>query len=539
MLPRLTLPPPAGLLALAAALFLLPGLGHDLWKTHDAIGMGIVHSMASSGELLVPRIAGLTWVHDPPLYHWVALAFGSALRPLLEFHTGARLASALFMFAALLLLYTAARRWEDQDTGRVTGCAAVMLLLGSVGLMVRSHEALPELASLAALCGALAALPSALRRPVSAGLAYGTALGLALLSSTWVAPAALIGATLAAAFVSPQWRTRRMAAFFAPALAALVALGMSWPLLLALESPHAFLEWWTLAFELEDRPAAKLRYLISTGSWFAWPAWPLALWAAWSLRRRWREPQILVPALATLAMLAGLSIWGESRDVNLIPALAPLALLAAQTLPTLRRGAAAALDWFAVLAFAFFAALLWLGWFAMLTGVPAKLAQNFAKAAPGFVPQFELVPLLAALALTLAWLYVVLFTSPSPLRAVVRWASGMVLLWGVFAMLLMPWAEYQKSYRPVVLQLRTRIPVDAPCVAARSLGMAQAAALDYRGGIRTVAFDPLRPRACPYLIVQGNPRSELDGPGPEWSKLADVGRPGDRSERYRLYKLDK
>jgi 4-amino-4-deoxy-L-arabinose transferase-like glycosyltransferase len=537
MLPRLTLPPPTGLLALAAALYLLPGLGHDLWKSQDAIALGIVHSMASSGELLVPRIAGLAWVHDPPLYHWVALAFGAALRPLVEFHTAARLASALFVFAAFWFIYLAGRRWEDE--GRVTGCGAMLLLLGSVGLMVRSHEALPELASLACLCGALAALPSALRRPVSAGLAYGAALGLAFLSSTWIAPAALALATLAAALVSPQWRTRRIAAFLAPALVAALAVGMSWPILLALDSPHAFLEWWTLAFELEERPVAKLRYLLSTGSWVAWPAWPLALWAGWSLRRRWREPQVLVPAAATLAMLAGLSIWGEARDVNLIPALAPLALLAAQALPTLRRGAAAALDWFAVLAFAFFAAMLWLGWFAMMTGVPPRIANNVAKTAPGFMPHFEVLPFLAAAALTLGWLYVVLFTAPSPLRAAARWASGMVLLWGVFAMLLMPWADYQKSYRSVALQLRSKIPVGASCVASRGLGISQTAVLDYRAGIRTVPFDPLRPRACPLLLVQGNPRSELDGPGPEWTKLADVGRPGDRGERYRLYALEK
>ena len=544
MPPRLTLPPPTGLLALAAALFLLPGLGHDLWKTHDAIGMGIVHSMASSGELLVPRIAGLAWVHDPPLYHWVALAFGTALRPLMEFHAAARLASAAFMLAAFLLLYTAARRWEGHDsvgreTGRITGCAAVLFLLGSVGLMVRSHEALPELASLAALCGALAALPSALRRPVPAGLAYGVALGLAALSSTWIGPAAVAVATLAAAFVSPQWRTRRMAAFLAPALAAFVIVGVSWPLALALDSPHAFLEWWTLAFELEDRPAAKLRYLLSTGSWFAWPAWPLALWAGWSLRRRWREPQIFVPACAALLMLLGLSIWGETRDIELLPVLAPLSLLAAQAVFTLRRGAAAALDWFAVLAFAFFAALVWLGWFAMLTGVPPKIAENFAKTAPGFAAHFELAPFLGALALLAAWLYVVCYAAFSPLRAVTRWAAGIVLLWGTVGLLLMPWVDYQKSYRSVALQLRSKVPVNTSCIAARALGVPQAAALDYHGGIRTEPFDPLKPRACPLILVQGNPRDEFDAPGVGWTKLADVGRPGDRNERYRLYAAEK
>lgn len=538
-LPSLALPLPAAALALIAFLFVLPGIGHDLWKSHDALGLGIVHGMATSGDLLVPRVSGLLWMYDPPLFHWVALGFGRALDSLIAFHAAARLASAAFVLLAFWLIYAAARRWAPEGEGRTAAAAAVLLLMGSVGLMVHAHEALPELAALAALCTALAALPYAIRRPVSAGTVHGAALGLAFLSSGWVAPASLAAATLACALVSPQWRQRRGGAFLVAALVAVLLVGLSWPIALALGSPNAFLEWWTLAVQSEGSPLAQLRYLLVTASWFAWPAWPLALWALWSLRRRWREPRIFVPACATLLMLAAHTWSGGARDVDLIPVLAPLALLGAQAVLTLRRGAAAALDWFAVLAFAFFVSLLWLGYAAMMTGVPPKIASNLARAAPGFVPQFELLPFLAALALLLGWLYVALYTAPSALRAPARWATGIVLLWGTVSLLLMPWVEHQKSYRSVALQLRSKVPVSTGCIAAKSLGVPQSAALDYHGGIRTQAFDALKPRECSLILVQGNPRDEFDAPGVGWSKLADVGRPGDKSERYRLYAADK
>jgi 4-amino-4-deoxy-L-arabinose transferase-like glycosyltransferase len=538
-LPSLALPLPAAALALIAFLFVVPGIGHDLWKSHDALGLGIVHGMATSGDLLVPRVSGLLWMYDPPLFHWIALGFGRALDSLIPFHAAARLASAAFVLLAFWLIYAAARRWAPEGEGRTAAAAAVLLLLGSVGLMVHAHEALPELAALAALCTALAALPYAIRRPVSAGTVHGAALGLALLSSGWVAPASLAAATLACALVSPQWRQRRGGAFLVAALVAVLLVGLSWPIALALGSPNAFLEWWTLAVQSEGSPLAQLRYLLVTASWFAWPAWPLALWALWSLRRRWREPRIFVPACATFLMLTAHTWSGGARDVDLIPVLAPLALLGAQAVLTLRRGAAAALDWFAVLAFAFFVSLLWLGYAAMMTGVPPKIASNLARAAPGFVPQFELLPFLAALALLLGWLYVALYTAPSALRAPARWATGIVLLWGTVSLLLMPWVEHQKSYRSVALQLRSKVPVNAGCIAAKSLGVPQSAALDYHGGIRTQAFDALKPRECPLILVQGNPGDEFDAPGVGWSKLADVGRPGDKSERYRLYAADK
>ena len=51
--------------------------------------------------------------------------------------------------------------------------------------------------------------------------------------------------------------------------------------------------------------------------------------------------------------------------------------------------------------FGFFGALVWLGWFAMLTGLPERIANNFFKSAPAFVLEFKIVPVLLALALTL------------------------------------------------------------------------------------------------------------------------------------------
>jgi 4-amino-4-deoxy-L-arabinose transferase-like glycosyltransferase len=405
----------------------------------------------------------------------------------------------------------------------------MLLLLGSVGLMVHAHEAVPELATLAALCGALATLARAQRRPLWAGLAFGAALGAALASSSWVSAAALYLAVLIAHLACPAWRTRSAAPFLG--VAALVALGLGalWPLAL----------WLAGTWQSHDSFGASLRYFLDAGGWFAWPAWPLALWTLWSQRRRWREPQIFVPALTVLLMLPGLALWGQAQDVTLIPLLAPLALLAVQGVPALRRGAAAALDWFGLVTFAFFGGLVWLGYIAMMTGLPPRVAHNFAKSAPGFVAEFNPFHFLAALALTAVWIYLMFFTAYSPTRSIARWAAGIMLLWGTFASLWMPWADHQKSYRSVALQLRSKIPVNAACIAQRGLGVPQGAALDYYADIQPRAFDFGKPRECPLLLVQGSPQHEFDAPGAGWTKLADVGRPGDKGERFRLYRFGK
>lgn len=540
MIPRLPMPPPRAALVVLAVAFVLPGLAnHDPWKAFDVVAIEIARGMLATGDWLLPRVAGEPWLDDPPLYHWLAAAAGGALAGVLQFHNAARLASALAMLAAFWFLYLAARHsayaGEDaRDSARGVGACAMLLLAGSVGLIVHAHEAVPDLAALAAACAAFLFLFRAARRPLGAGLAFGAAAAVAFLSTGFVVPVVLALTALAAHAACDELRTRRAAWFLAPALG-LPALAVAlWALALWLRAPEHAHAWWEQTMRARGEIAPTLRYYIVTASWYAWPAWPLALWAAWTLRRQWRAPRVFVPLVASLAALIAIAWSGGTQDINATVLLAPLALLGAHGVAFLRRGAAAALDWLGITTFGFFTALVWLGYVAMMTGWPPRIARNFAKTAPGFVAQFEWLPLVLALVFALGWLYLALFAAPSPARALVRWAAGVALLWGTFAMLWMPWADYQKSYRGVALQLRSRLPAAPGCLAGSGLGLPQRAALSYHAGILTVAPSA----ACRYWLVQGSPQHEAGAPGPGWVKLADVGRPGDKSERYRLYRRE-
>jgi 4-amino-4-deoxy-L-arabinose transferase-like glycosyltransferase len=535
MIRPLALPPSSGLLVLVALAFVLPGLvGHDPWKSIDAIGIEIVHQMRLSGDWLVPRIAGEPWLDDPPLFHWFALAFATLTGWALPFHDAVRLASGGFVLAACAFLYWASRglaREADRDTA---GAAAVLLLIGSVGLIVHAHEAIPDHAALASASAAFAALAHFPRRPLAAGAAFGAALGVAFLASGIVVPLALYAMALTTWAVCGEWRTRQHLGALAIAALVLAAIAAAWPAALYSRSPELARSWWALAATGRDF-AANLRYFLGSLSWFVWPAWPLALWALWSQRRQLREPRLYAPLAAFLLMLAAVCRFSPAQDISALVLLPPLALLAAQGVAGLRRGAAAALDWFGIMTFSFFAGLIWLGYVAMMTGVPPRVANNFVKNVPGFVAHFAWLPLVVALALTFAWIYLLARTPPGATRGVLRWAAGVALLWGLFATLWLPWADYQKSYRNVALQLKSKLPADAGCVAGRGIGVPQRAALSYHAGMPSSQAVAGAPGGCRFLLVLGHPREERDAPGAGWVKLADVGRPGDKSERYRLY----
>jgi 4-amino-4-deoxy-L-arabinose transferase-like glycosyltransferase len=195
MLPRLALPPSRAVIALIAFAFVAPGLvGHDPWRSFDVIAIEIAHQMHLSGDWIVPRLAGEPWLEDPPFFHWLALAFGKAFGWLLGFHNAARLASGMAMMVALWFLYLAARhsalpiatrRYSEEDlpTRRGDGAAGTLLLIGSLGLLVHAHEAVPDLAALAASCVAFAFLMTPGSRPARTGAAFGAALGIAFLST--------------------------------------------------------------------------------------------------------------------------------------------------------------------------------------------------------------------------------------------------------------------------------------------------------------------------------------------------------------------
>jgi 4-amino-4-deoxy-L-arabinose transferase-like glycosyltransferase len=535
----LALPPSFALLALLCLAFVLPGLfNHSPWKSFDAIGVEIIHQMHITGDWLVPRIAGEPWLEDPPFFHWAALIFAKAFSFALPFHDAVRVASGLAVLAACAFLYIAKRPALDEEEGtRSDAATPVLLLIGTIGLMVHAHEAIADLATLAACSAALAALIRADENPVRRGGAFGLAIGIAFLSTGLVAPLGLAVAALVCVLACPTFRTRKGAVFLATALVVGLAVASTWPLALRAQSPSILTAWTGQMLQQHGQFGANLSYFFGISAWFLWPLWPLALWTLWARRRFLLSPELFVPLAAFVVLFLGVAFVGPRQDINLLVTVPPLVLFSAHGLPTLRRGASGAFDWFGVMTFGFFAFLIWGGYIAMMTGWPPRVANNFAKLAPGFQPEFAWLPFATALVLTVLWMLLVLRLPPAPSRSATRWAAGVVVFWGTFATLWMPWADHIKTYRTVAQDLKAKLPAAPNCVAGRNFGTPQRAALSYHAGLRIRG--PESESRCDFLVVQGTPKHERDAPGAGWRKLADVGRSGDKAERFRLYRKEK
>ncbi len=529
------------LLAALCLAWILPGLiGHQPWKPDEAYSFGLIYHILQSGNWIVPTLGGEPFMEKPPLYYITAALFGKAFSFALPLHDAARLATGFFMATALLLTGLTGRELWGKGHGRLT----VLILIGCLGLLILGHEMITDTALLAGFAIAIYGLALSRRRFALAGFWLGTGTGIGFMSKGLIAPG-IIGLTaLLLPLVFRHWRSRDYALCLAIAFFAAAPWLTVWPTLLYLRSPELFREWFWINNLGRFLGFAKLGpssghwYYFRTLPWFAWPALPIALWTLWQGRRTvFRQAEVQLVLTAFLVMLGVFSLASDARDLYALPMLLPLSLLAAPGVNTLRRGAASALNWFSIMTFGFIAGVFWFYWFAMIFGHPASQAERLQRLQPGYIPAFEPLHFAIALLATLVWLFIVFWARSLPRnsRAVLNSATGITLVWVIMMTIWLPWLDAGKSYRSMIASLQQALPARHACISSSKLGEPQRAMLDYYAGILTRRTETHRGIACDLLLMQGSARNPEAPPGPEWNKIWEGNRPGDKSERYWLF----
>jgi len=499
-------PLPRIALAILAAAYVLPGLfGRNPWKSADITAFGYIVNIAQGKtSWLAPTVGGLP-ADGALLPYWIGAVFVRALGPLVEPTLAARIPFALLLALALALTWYAAyhlARSESAqplpfafggeaapvDYARAIADGALLALIASLGLLQLGHETTPELVQLAAVAMYLYGLAAA-RHGVVKGVPVAALAIVALAASGAPSIAMLlaaVGISVAAIARDKAWRD-----------AAWLGLGA----IVGAAAATALDAWANRLGSYQG--AAQAISLVRQIAWFAWPAWLLALWTLWQWRRRLASEHIIVP-LGVAATLLAVWVAMAGSDRALMLALPPLAVLASFALPTLKRSAAAAIDWFSVFFFTIAVATGWVFYVAMQTGTPAKLAANVARLSPGYPNVFSALALVLALAGTLAWLWLVRWRTGRhrhPLwKSLVLPAGGVSICWLLVMTLLLPPLDNARSYRSMVQRIARQVPAGA-CIAAPGMPRAQVVALEYQGGYRVDATTTAAETRCDYLLL--------------------------------------
>ncbi len=457
-------------LLVAMLIYALPGtLGHSPWKQDEAYSFGIIQHMLESGQLLVPTNAGQPFMEKPPLYYWTATGFAALLGRWLPLYDAARLASAFYVGVAgvfVALFAQTSFRAPSVLSRRVL--ITVALYAGTIGMVMHA----PDLFTDMSLCAGTAIALYGLQRLAShAGgtrrdaLWLGLGVGIAALSKGVFIPSVFAATALLLPLAVRPCRSRRY--YGRLALAGLVALplAVSWPTALYLHSPALFDVWfWQnnvgrfVGYSVPTLgAAANHTRVLEAFLFFAFPAGLLAL--SYLLRGGWCKlgrAEIALPLLFVSIGLAMLQASATSRHLYLLPFTAPLAVLGARGLLRLPRrfvqGTNRLLPWlFGTLALA-----VWAIYFASLSQDTMQAwLQPLATWLPlDYTMPVKPVPLLFALALTVAWLQRGRWKSANCRVATAQqWLFGIVLAWSLPFTLLLPWLDQAKGYGAVYARM--------------------------------------------------------------------------------------
>jgi 4-amino-4-deoxy-L-arabinose transferase-like glycosyltransferase len=527
------------LVSLLCAAWILPGLmGRDPWKPDEAHTFGVVYELLRGGSWVVPTLAGEPFLEDPPLYYLTAAAFARIFSPFLPLHDAARLATGAWMAVIFGFIAVAGRELYGVRYGAISA----LLMLGCFGFVVRGHQLITDAALLGGFAMAYYGFALALKRPAQGGFWIGTGIGVGFLADGLLAPAVLGMTALLLPVLGRDWRSRGYGMALAVAGAAAAPWLTIWPLLLYQQSPELFHWWWWTEnvwyyFGRQRTARAGLLYYLGLLPWYAFPAWLLALWTLWRARGKGLyRPAIVLPVTGFLVTLGILSASSEARELYALPLLPPLALLAAGAPETLRRGAAHAWYWFSAMTFTLFLVVFWFYWSGLELGIPARLHDHLHRIRPGYAAGFRWLPFVVAAAYSIFWLAVLASFRRSAVRPVVVWCAGITMTWALMATLFIGWADNAKSYRAMFVSMQRALPDTHTCISSRGLGESQRAMLHYVANIVTHREEvPARRRACELLLIQGRPGDDVALSAP-WQRIWEGVRPGDKDERYWLYR---
>lgn len=556
-------------LVLFCLAYVLPGfLGREPWKNADAAAFGAMLEMAAGhGSWWQPQIMGIPAEQAGLLPYWLGAGFIKLL-PFLTPDLAARLPFALLLTLTLVCTWQAVYQLAHHqsahplsfafggeaplaDYARALADGALLALVACLGLAQLSHETTPDVVR---LCSAAAMLygAAALARPhlpawvcplaawtlasaalVLSGAAWtALALGLGFLSLIWLPSIRRPTRQIDPHALAPSITDAHRLAFapahklWATALFALVMLGAAWTALL----PGAPC--------IDCIPRVDWQAWARLLLWFTWPAWPLVIWALWRWRYRLHRLHLSLALWSVIVGMAG-SLLSPQADRYLLLSLPAFAALASFALPTLGRSVSALIDWFTLLFFTACGLIIWVIWFAMMTGVPSKPAANVAKLAPGYAPEFSGLLLGIALLATGAWLWLVAWRVGRHREAIwkslVLPAGGSTLCWLLLMTLWLPLLNFARSYGPMARHIATLVPAHT-CLAVEGLSQAQISALKYHGQLQLQRLGSGSQSTCPILLISPQRTHAIDPK--RWVYQTTVWRLSDKKETFFVYQYE-
>ncbi len=507
--------------AVLLIVFVCVGLiGHDPWKQDEAYAFGIVYSMLSSGDWVVPTLAGEAFVEKPPFVYLLVALTAKLTSSFLPLHDGARLAAGLLSAITIAATALSARAIFGIDKG--TGRIAALVLVACLGFVMHARMLLTDLGVLAGVAIALYGFAQVFSRwqVVFPALLIGCGAGIAFLSKGLVGIAVLSATALVLPLLFRPWRTRRYAA--ALMIATLVALPWLtvWPAALYRRSPALFYDWFWLnnvgrflGFSVSTLGAEKESgFVWQTLMWFTFPALPLVAWASLRKQLDWRTSPGVQLGFVFVALYVLMLAMSSSARANyflpLLPSLAVLAVPAWRCLPQWINTGGGVVSLTMLIGAAAFVWVVWI--IAVQTGTPPDWPLLTRHLPLNYIFSLSVPMCLTAILVTYCLLWIIAAQWRTPTFLLSAWCGGILVFGVAVSMLLMPWLDAAKSYRQPFIAMHARLPHPASgvdCLSVYHVGESERGVLHYFMDQVPTRYEFARELnsapQCPFVLAQG------------------------------------
>ena len=493
-------------------IFLFTGLiGHEPWRPLESTSISIILDIIQNNLIILPMAASENIITHPPLYSYVAAAFGKLFSPILSLHDAARLSNIFWVGLIMTSLGLMTRELWGQGFGRQAG----LLFVGSVGLILNIHSLIPEIATLLGYTMSLYAFSLYFRRPFRASMVLGFGSGIAFLSGG-IIPLIVIYLSSLFLLVFKNWRNKRYFIFIVISVTITILAISPWLYSFNYLEPKLFFSWINTT---ELSPKLLFNYHLQGILWFTWPALPLAIWLITKdYKSILSQKRLQIPIIFFVVLLITISITGQPNQTNLIPFTIPLSIIAVGGIDRLNRGAASALNWFGILIFGFIGFLIWLGWFAMMSEIPERIHERMFYQSANYVAEFEFFNFIFALIITTLWLASIIKFKITNRSAISNWALGITMVWVTLITLWGPFIDNRKDYKLIFTDVKQQLIKSSTCVYVNNLSDSQINLLHYYSGIKG-ANPNLENKDCRLALVSLTEEKEIPAEYKLWSEI--------------------
>ena len=492
--------------------FLSTGLvGHEPWRPLESTSISVILDIIQNNQVILPMAASENIITHPPLYSYVAAAFGKLFSPILPLHDAARLSNIFWLALTLISLGLITRELWGQGFGRQAG----LLFIGSVGLILNIHSLIPEIATLLGYTMSIYAFSLYFRRPFRASLVLGFGSGIAFLSGG-VIPLIVIFLSSLFLLIFTNWRNIRYFIFIGISITITILIISPWLYSFHYLEPELFISWLK---EIQLPSKLLFNYHIQGVLWFTWPALPLAIWLiAKDYKLISSQKRLQIPITFLITLFITISMTGQPNQTNLIPFIIPLSIIAVGGIDRLNRGTSNALNWFGILIFGFIGFLIWLGWFAMMTGIPERIFERMFYHSANYIAEFKILSFLFALVITSLWLGSIIKFKITNRSAISNWALGVTMVWVTLITLWGSFIDNRKDYKLIFTDVKQQLIKSSTCVYVNNLSSSQINLLHYYSGIKGINPN-LENKDCKLALVSLTEEKEIPAEYKLWNEI--------------------